>query len=78
MNTADLQTQLGFCHFCIITNLEEITEAQALIEPKPSGNPVNYVIVCMCAKCLKSRIRGKTRNSRFTMSLGPRRIRRSS
>ncbi len=44
MNTADLQTQLGFCHFCIITNLEEITEAQALIEPKPSGNPVNYVL----------------------------------
>jgi len=44
MTTADLQAQLGFCHFCIATNLEEITEAQALKEPSPSGNPVNYVL----------------------------------
>ncbi len=44
MTTDDLLAQLGFCHFCIITNLEEVTEAQALQEPKPSGNPVNYVL----------------------------------
>ncbi len=44
MTTPDLLAQLGFCHFCIITNLEEITEEQALREPLPSGNPINYVL----------------------------------
>ncbi len=44
MTTADLQAQLGFTHFCVITNLEGVSEAQALQEPKPSGNPVNYVL----------------------------------
>lgn len=44
MITADLQAQLGFCHFCIVTNLEEITEAQAMQEPRPAGNPVNYIL----------------------------------
>lgn len=44
MTTHDLIAQLNFAHFCIVTNLENVTEEQAMIEPEPSGNPVNRVL----------------------------------
>lgn len=44
MTTADLISQLDFSHFCIVTNLEDVSESMALTEPLPSGNPVNRVL----------------------------------
>jgi uncharacterized damage-inducible protein DinB len=44
MTTSDLFAQLGFSHFAIVTNLDSVTDEQALREPAPSGNPMNYVL----------------------------------
>ncbi|NUO20152.1 DinB family protein [bacterium] len=44
MTAADLLAQLEFSHFCIVTNLEGVTESMALTEPQPGGNPVNRVL----------------------------------
>ena len=44
MTTSDLLAQLGFSHFCIVTNVDCVTDEQALLEPAPSGNPMNYVL----------------------------------
>ena len=44
MTATDLLAQLGFSHFCIVTNLDGVTEPMAMIEPQPGGNPVNRVL----------------------------------
>jgi uncharacterized damage-inducible protein DinB len=44
MTTSDLLAQLGFSHYCIVTNVDSVTDEQALQEPAPSGNPMNYVL----------------------------------
>lgn len=44
MTTQDILAQLEFSHYCIVTNLQNVTEQQAMIEPAPSGNPVNRVL----------------------------------